>query len=65
VPIDKMRDAEQALRIATADVPAEIRKRFSSNDKLSDDDRELILQVAGKAIAPFQPKADPERKKKP
>ena len=65
VPIDKMRDAEEALRKAAADIPAEIRKRFSSNDKLSDEDRKAILQVVGKAIAPFQPKPDPEPKKKP
>ena len=65
VPIDKMRDAEQALRKAAADIPHEIRKRFASNDKLSDDDRKAILQVVAKAIAPFQPKPDPEPKKKP
>src|SRR5271166_859497 len=55
VPIDKMGDAEEALRKVAADIPAEIRKRFSSNDKLSDEDRKAILQVVGKAIAPFQP----------
>ena len=65
VPIDKVRDAEQALRKAVADIPAEIRKRFSSNDKLSDEDRKAILQVVGKAIAPFQPEPAPEPKKKP
>ena len=65
VPIDRMRDAEKALRKAAADIPAEIRKRFSSNDKLSDEDRKMILQVVGKAIAPFQPEPDPEPKKKP
>jgi F-type H+-transporting ATPase subunit alpha len=65
VPIDKMRDAADALRKAVADVPAEIRKRFSSNEKLSDEDRKAILQVVGNAIAPFQPKPDPEPKKKP
>ena len=65
VPIDKVRDAEQALRKAAADIPAEVRQRFSSNDPLSDEDRKAILQIAGKAIAPFQPKPDPESNKKP
>ena len=65
VPIDKVRDAEQALRKAAADIPAEVRQRFSSNDKLSDEDRKAILQVVGKAIAPFQPKPAPEPKRKP
>ncbi len=65
VPIDKVRDAEQALRKAAADVPAEVRQRFSSNDKLSDEDRTAILQVVGKALAPFQPKPAVEPKRKP
>ena len=65
VPIDKVRDAEQALRKAAADIPAEVRQRFSSNDKLSDEDREAILHVAGEAIAPFQPQPVPEPRKKP
>ena len=54
VPIDKMREAEQALKKAAADLPAEVRQRFSSNSKLSDEDHKAILKIAGKAIAPFQ-----------
>ena len=65
VPIDKVREAEQALRKATAGIPAEVRQRFSANDKLSDDDRKTILQVAKKAIASFQPKPAPKPKGKP
>jgi F-type H+/Na+-transporting ATPase subunit alpha len=65
VPIDKMRDAEQALRKSVADIPDEVRKRFSSDAKMSDEDRKMILQVVGKAIASFQPKPAPEPKKKP
>jgi F-type H+/Na+-transporting ATPase subunit alpha len=65
VPLGKMRDAEQALRKAAADAPVEVRQRFSSNEKLSDDDRKAILQVVGKAIAPFQPQPVPEAKKNP
>jgi F-type H+/Na+-transporting ATPase subunit alpha len=65
VPIDKVRDAEQALRKAAANIPDEVRQRFSSKDKLSDEDHKSILQVAGKAIASFQPEPVPEPKKKP
>jgi F-type H+/Na+-transporting ATPase subunit alpha len=65
VPIDKMRAAERALRKATTEITAEIRQRFSSKDKLSDEDRKAILQVVDKAIAPFQPNPVPEPKKKP
>jgi F-type H+/Na+-transporting ATPase subunit alpha len=60
VPIDKVRDAEQALRKTAADIPTEVRKRFSSDNKLSDEDRKVILQVVGLALAPFQP--EPARK---
>src|SRR6202046_1085632 len=44
VPIDKMRDAEQSLRKAAAELPDDVRQRFSSNDKLSDEARKAILQ---------------------
>ena len=54
VPLEKVSDTEKALRKAVVDIPEEIRQRFSSNDKLSDDDRNRILQVVGNAIAPFQ-----------
>jgi F-type H+-transporting ATPase subunit alpha len=65
VPIDKVRDAEQALRTAAADLPVEVCQRFSSNDKLRDEDRTTILQVVGAAIAGFQPEPVPEPKRKP
>jgi F-type H+/Na+-transporting ATPase subunit alpha len=65
VPIAKVRDAERALRKAAADIPNEVRQRFSSKDKLSDEDRKAILQVIDKAIASFQPEPVPEPKKKP
>ncbi len=32
VPLDKVRDAVQALRKSAADIPAEIRQRFFSNE---------------------------------
>jgi len=64
VPLDKVRGAEKALRKAVSDIPSELRKRFSSNEKLSDEDHKAILQVAVKAIAPFLPKPDPDPEKK-
>ncbi len=65
VPLAKVRGAQQALRKAVADIPADVLKRFSSDDKLSDEDRKAILQVAGKAVAPFLPQPAPEPGKKP
>jgi F-type H+-transporting ATPase subunit alpha len=54
VPLERMRDAELALRIAAAELPAEVIQRFTSADKLSDSDREAILQIARETLAPFQ-----------
>ena len=55
VPLDKVRDAEDALRKAVTEIPADVCKRFSSNDKLTDDDRDAILDIATKTLATFQP----------
>jgi F-type H+-transporting ATPase subunit alpha len=65
VPLGKVSDAEQALKKAAANFPVEIRDRIFSNDKLSDLDRNAILELAGKAIAPFQPQPLPETSKNP
>jgi len=60
VPLDQMADAEHALREAAADIPAEVRERLDTADKLSDEDRETIVQIARKSLARFQPKSEPE-----
>jgi len=54
VPLDKMPDAERALREAAAEIPVEVLRRFFSADKLTDEDRGAVLQVAGNALTPFQ-----------
>ena len=54
VPIEKVKDAEQAIQKATSDIPADIVGRLTSADKLSDTDRKAILEVATRALAPFQ-----------
>ena len=53
VPLEKMPDAEYALRAAVADIPAGVQERFSSADKLSGADREALLQGCAKALRPF------------
>ncbi|MGI4791622.1 MAG: alternate F1F0 ATPase, F1 subunit alpha [Janthinobacterium lividum] len=58
VPLEKMRDAEGALRASAADIPADVLERFSSADTLSGPDREVILQIVSKALAPFQAKSE-------
>jgi len=62
VPLDQMTDAEHALREAAAEIPAEVRERLDTAEKLSDEDRKTIIQIARKALASFQPKPEPETK---
>jgi F-type H+-transporting ATPase subunit alpha len=62
IPLDQMTDAEHALSEAAADIPAEVRERLDTAEKLSDEDRETIIQIARKSLARFQPKPEPEEK---
>ncbi|HET8685287.1 MAG TPA: F0F1 ATP synthase subunit alpha, partial [Methanosarcina sp.] len=64
VPLDKMREAESSLRKAVTDIPADVRDQFKGDKKLSDKDREAILNVARKALEPYQPKPESESKPK-
>ncbi|QJW97216.1 alternate F1F0 ATPase, F1 subunit alpha [Frigoriglobus tundricola] len=59
VPLDKVRDAGRALRTAAAGLPAAVRQRFSSDDELGAEDRRTLLEVATRAVAPFQPPPAP------
>jgi len=68
VPLDQMAEAEAAVRAAAAQIPPEVCLRFGSTEKLTDEDRAAIIQIARQALAPFQlkpvekpdPKADPD-----
>jgi F-type H+/Na+-transporting ATPase subunit alpha len=62
VPLEKMVDAQQALRKSATEIPADVVKRLSSGDKLSEGDRKALLDLAGKALASFQPQAKPAAK---
>jgi F-type H+-transporting ATPase subunit alpha len=62
VPLDQMTDAEHALCEAAADIPAEVRERLDTADKLSDDDRKAIIEIGRRSLARFQPKPEPEKK---
>jgi len=62
VPLDQMNDAEHVLRKAAADFPAEVRERLNTADKLSKEDREMIIQIAQKSLSRFQPKPETARK---
>jgi F-type H+-transporting ATPase subunit alpha len=60
VPLAQMTDAEQAVRETAADIPPEVCARFDTAEKLSDDDRNIILENARQALAAFLP--EPESK---
>ena len=54
VPLERMREAELALRKAADQFPADLVKRITSVDELKDSDRETILQIAHNTLIPFQ-----------
>jgi F-type H+-transporting ATPase subunit alpha len=64
VPIEKVKEAEGALQKAAAQIPAEIAGRFVTADKLSDADRQAVLEIATRTLTPFLPaKAAPDGSK--
>lgn len=63
VPIDRMTDAEQAVRAAAADIPNEVTARLATAEKLGDADRATMIQIARNALAGYQPA--PETPSKP
>jgi F-type H+-transporting ATPase subunit alpha len=54
VPLERMRDAELALRKAADEFPADLVMRITSVEELKDSDREAILQIARETLAPLQ-----------
>jgi F-type H+-transporting ATPase subunit alpha len=65
VPLEKMTDAEHSLHEAAADIPAEVRERLDTAEKLSDEDRKTIIEIARKALEKFQPKPEVKSEPKP
>jgi F-type H+-transporting ATPase subunit alpha len=59
VPLDRIKDAELSLREAVKDIPAEVRERFNADKELSDRDREILLEIAHRALERFQPESSP------
>ena len=60
VPLDWMTEAEQAVRKAAAEIPAELSARLAGTQKLSDEDRDTIIHIARLALAPFQSGLSPK-----
>ncbi len=57
VPLEWMTDAEQAVRKAAEEIPEELSARLDGPQKLSDEDRDTIIDIARLALAPFQSEA--------
>ena len=62
-PIERMADAERAVIAAAERIPAEVRARFETAEKLTEQDRAVILQIAGETSAPFR--SSPETEAEP
>jgi F-type H+/Na+-transporting ATPase subunit alpha len=63
--LDQMTDAEHAVQKSAANIPAEMCARFESADKLSDEDRKTIIEIARQALTPFQTKPEPRAEAEP
>jgi F-type H+-transporting ATPase subunit alpha len=61
IPLDKIREAEVSLLESSKDLPEEILDRLFSGKKLSDDDRQSILEIAGEKLSSFQEKPEPKK----
>ena len=62
VPIERMTEAEQAVREAAAKIPKDVRSRFETAAKLSDEDRQSIIEIARHGACPVPTKSDREGK---
>jgi F-type H+-transporting ATPase subunit alpha len=60
VALDQMPEAERGIQKAAGNIPAEVRARCESTDKLSDEDRNTIIEIARQALTPFRPKPESE-----
>jgi F-type H+-transporting ATPase subunit alpha len=60
VPLEQMTDAGHAVREAAATIPVEVSARFETAAKLSDEDKKMVVEIARKALVPFQPKPEPK-----
>ncbi len=54
VPLDRMPEAELAVRDAARELPEALRQKLLSDESLSDSNRAAIVELAGKVLAPMQ-----------
>ena len=61
IPLEKMKDAEAALRKSCTELPVELLKGLLSDKAVSDADNEFIVKIAGNILAPFQDMPEPNQ----
>jgi len=54
IPLEKMREAELALRRAAEDFPAELVQRMVSAEEIESSDKEMIMQISRDSLNPFK-----------
>ncbi|WP_431067312.1 alternate F1F0 ATPase, F1 subunit alpha [Methylotuvimicrobium sp.] len=54
IPLDRMPEAELAVRDASRELPEALRQKLLSDESLSDSNRAAIVELAGKVLAPMQ-----------
>jgi F-type H+-transporting ATPase subunit alpha len=62
VPVEKVADGVKALRDAATRMSGEVIGRLTTADKLSDEDKKVILDLATVALAPLRPAPAPTPK---
>jgi F-type H+-transporting ATPase subunit alpha len=65
VTLERMTDAGHAVQKAAMNIPAEVAARLETADKLTDEDRQAIIEIARQALACFHPKPKPDDDAKP
>ena len=58
IPMDRMIDAERAVREAAGHIPAEACSRFDTAAELTDEDRRTILDIARRSLSGLRPTPD-------
>lgn len=58
VPLETMKEAQEAVRKSASEIPEVIQKRFETANKMSDEDREAILKLTRQVLTPFQAKEE-------
>ena len=65
VPLERMKEAEYAVQASAADIPVEVRTRLDTAEKLTAEDRAVILDLARNALKEFTPESSPPTQKEP